>query len=82
VAWRRADRARPRRRPSPARAAAALDRPSGKAGAGVLASNIRGRAALRGAGWHEEMGNVRMVRGEALVWHPEAIFGQFNGALG
>jgi GNAT superfamily N-acetyltransferase len=55
---------------------------SGKAGAGVLASNIRGREALRAAGWHEEMGNVRMVRGEALDWHPEAIFGQFNGALG
>ena len=55
---------------------------SGKAGAGVLASNIRGREALRAAGWHEELGNVRMVRGEALDWHPEAIFGQFNGALG
>ena len=55
---------------------------SGKAGAGVLASNIRGRQALRAAGWHEEMGNVRMVRGEALDWHPDAIFGQFNGALG
>jgi GNAT superfamily N-acetyltransferase len=74
--------------PDPADALRLLERrrrstgPSGKAGAGVLASNIRGRAALRGAGWHEEIGNVRMVRGEALVWHPEAIFGQFNGALG
>ena len=55
---------------------------SGKAGAGVLASNSRGREALRAAGWHEDRGNVRMIRGEELEWHPEAIFGQFNGALG
>ena len=55
---------------------------SGKAGAGVLASNTRGREALRAAGWHEELGGVRMIRGEPLDWHPEAIFGQFNGALG
>jgi predicted N-acetyltransferase YhbS len=55
---------------------------SGKAGAGVLASNARGREALRAAGWHEEMGGVRMIRGEPIEWHPEAIFGQFNGALG
>jgi GNAT superfamily N-acetyltransferase len=55
---------------------------SGKAGAGVLASNETGRARLRDAGWHEEMGGVRMIRGEPLDWHPEAIYGQFNGALG
>jgi GNAT superfamily N-acetyltransferase len=56
--------------------------PGGKAGAGVLASNVAGRAALRAAGWHEEPANVRMIRGEPLDWHPDAIFGQFNGALG
>ena len=55
---------------------------SGKAGAGVLASNAAGRARLRAAGWHEELGGVRMMRGEPLDWHPDAIFGQFNGALG
>ena len=55
---------------------------SGKAGAGVLASNAVGRERLTAAGWHEEMGNLRMIRGEPLDWHPEAIFGQFNGALG
>ncbi len=55
---------------------------SGTAGAGVLESNVRGREALRAAGWHEEIGNVRMVRGEPLDWHPEEIWGQFNGALG
>jgi GNAT superfamily N-acetyltransferase len=55
---------------------------SGKAGAGVLASNVAGRSRLAEAGWHEEMGNVRMIRGEPLDWHPDAIFGQLNGALG
>ena len=55
---------------------------SGKAGAGVLASNVVGRERLSGAGWHAEMGGLRMIRGEPLDWHPDAIFGQFNGALG
>jgi GNAT superfamily N-acetyltransferase len=55
---------------------------SGRAGAGVLASNAAGRDRLRSAGWEEELGGVRMIRGEPLDWHPEGIFGQFNGALG
>ena len=53
-----------------------------KAGAGVLASNSAGRERLRAAGWDEELGGVRMIRGEPLDWHPAAIFGQFNGAIG
>ena len=48
----------------------------------MLAGNERGRAALRAAGWEEEMGGLRMIRGEPLAWQPDAIFGQFNGALG
>ncbi|MEA2520170.1 MAG: hypothetical protein QOF49_2250 [Chloroflexota bacterium] len=55
---------------------------SGTAGAGPLASNVEGRARLRAAGWLEERGGVRMIRGEPLVWNPDAIWGQFNGALG
>jgi GNAT superfamily N-acetyltransferase len=55
---------------------------SGKAGAGVLESNLVGRRRLRAAGWHEEPGGVRMIRGEPLDWHPEGIWGQLNGALG
>ncbi len=54
----------------------------GRAGAGVLAGNVAGRARLRAAGWTEEMGNVRMIRGEPLDWQPAAIWGQLNGALG
>jgi hypothetical protein len=55
---------------------------SGKAGAGVLASNEAGRARLRAAGWEEELGGVRMIRGETLDWNPDGIWGQLNGALG
>ena len=55
---------------------------SGHAGAGVLAGNEVGRERLRAAGWLEEPGNVRMVRGTPLVWQPDAIWGQLNGALG
>jgi GNAT superfamily N-acetyltransferase len=55
---------------------------SGKAGAGLVGSNQVGRERLRAAGWLEEGSGVRMIRGEPLDWHPEAIWGQFNGALG
>jgi ribosomal protein S18 acetylase RimI-like enzyme len=55
---------------------------SGKAGAGVLSCNEAGRARLRDAGWTEELGGVRMLRGDSLDWNPNAIYGQFNGALG
>jgi GNAT superfamily N-acetyltransferase len=55
---------------------------SGKAGAGLVGCNTVGRERLRAAGWHEEDSGVRMIRGEPLDWHPEAIWGQFNGALG
>jgi hypothetical protein len=55
---------------------------SGKAGAGILESNVVGRERLRAAGWDEELGHVRMIRGEPLDWRPDGIWGQFNGALG
>lgn len=55
---------------------------SGKAGAGLVGCNTVGRERLRAAGWLEEDSGVRMIRGEPLDWHPEAIWGQFNGALG
>jgi GNAT superfamily N-acetyltransferase len=55
---------------------------SGRAGAGLVGRNRVGRERLRAAGWHEEDSGVRMIRGEPLDWHPDAIWGQFNGALG
>jgi GNAT superfamily N-acetyltransferase len=60
----------------------AVTPPGGHAGANILASNERGRAVLRAAGWHEEIANVRMVRGNPLDWHPGWIYWQLNGALG
>lgn len=54
----------------------------GRVGAGLLGSNAVGRARLLAAGWTEEAGGVRMLRGAPLDWHPEAIWGQLNGALG
>jgi GNAT superfamily N-acetyltransferase len=55
---------------------------SGRAGAGLIGGNVVGLERLRAAGWQEEDSGVRMIRGEPLNWHPEAIWGQFNGALG
>ena len=48
---------------------------SGKAGAGLVASNTVGRERLRAAGWLEERGGVRMIRGAPLEWHPEGDLG-------
>jgi hypothetical protein len=47
-----------------------------------MSGNAAGRERLRAAGWLEELGGVRMLRGEPLHWQPNAIWGQFNGALG
>ena len=56
--------------------------PDHRTGAGVLASNTAGRERLRAAGWHEEIGHVRMIRGAPLGWRPEMILGYLNGAIG
>ncbi len=50
--------------------------------AGVLAENEAGLARLADAGWTEAWRAPRLVRGAALVWQPEAIWGQFNHAIG
>jgi GNAT superfamily N-acetyltransferase len=48
----------------------------------LLEDNRTGRDRLAEAGWAERAGGTRMIRGEPLVWRPDAIWGQFNGALG
>jgi GNAT superfamily N-acetyltransferase len=48
----------------------------------VLEANTAGRDRLVRAGWEEQSGGTRMIRGEPLDWRPEAIWSQFNGALG
>jgi hypothetical protein len=48
----------------------------------LLEDNRTGRDRLAQAGWAERSGGTRMIRGAPLVWRPDAIWGQFNGALG
>ena len=50
--------------------------------AGVLLDNTVGLEALAADGWHEAWRAPRLVRGEPLIWRPDAIWGQFNHALG
>jgi GNAT superfamily N-acetyltransferase len=50
--------------------------------AGLLLENEAGAAALQRLGWTEAWRAPRMHRGEALVWQPTSIWGQFNHALG
>lgn len=49
---------------------------------GILVDNLAGAAALERAGWTEAWRAPRLIRGDALEWHPEHIWGQFNHALG
>jgi GNAT superfamily N-acetyltransferase len=49
---------------------------------GILLENVEGAAALEADGWTEAWRAPRLVRGAALDWHPDRIWGQFNHALG
>jgi GNAT superfamily N-acetyltransferase len=48
----------------------------------LLEPNSEGRARLAEAGWAEQPGAPRFIRGEPVEWRPEWIYGQFGGALG
>ena len=50
--------------------------------AGVLAENQAGLERLFATGWTESWQAPRLIRGEPLRWQPDAIWGQFNHALG
>ncbi len=56
--------------------------PERRVRAGTLLGNEAGLAALRLDGWREAWRAPRLVRGEPLTWQPDAIWGQFNHALG
>ncbi len=45
-------------------------------------TNRAGLTALENLGWRPERTLVRMVRGAPIRWHPDAIWGQFNFAIG
>jgi predicted N-acetyltransferase YhbS len=50
--------------------------------AGLVAENAAGLERLLATGWTDSWGAPRLIRGEPLRWQPEAIWGQFNHALG
>lgn len=50
--------------------------------AGLLEDNERGIERLRAAGWTDAWEAPRMIRGEMPPWQPDAIWGQFDHALG
>jgi predicted N-acetyltransferase YhbS len=50
--------------------------------AGLVAENQSGLERLLATGWTDSWSAPRLIRGDPLHWQPEAIFGQFNHALG
>jgi len=56
--------------------------PTGRVRAGLLAENEGGLERLLADGWTDSWRAPRLVRGDSMTWHPEAIWGQFNHALG
>lgn len=64
---------------------AARRRASGAAGrvrVGILDENLEGLERLVAAGFEPQWSAPRMVRGAALRWRPDWIYGQFNHAMG
>jgi predicted N-acetyltransferase YhbS len=56
--------------------------PSGRVRVGLLDENVAGLAALEGLGLQPIWSAPRLIRGDALDWHPDRIWGQFNHAIG
>jgi GNAT superfamily N-acetyltransferase len=50
--------------------------------AGLVVENEAGLERLLATGWTDSWGAPRLIRGDPLRWQPEAIWGQFNHALG
>jgi hypothetical protein len=50
--------------------------------AGLVADNQAGLTRLAADGWTEAWRAPRLIRGDALRWHPDSIWGQFNFAMG
>jgi predicted N-acetyltransferase YhbS len=49
---------------------------------GLVVENVAGLERLLATGWTDSWGAPRLIRGDPLRWQPEAIWGQFNHALG
>lgn len=63
-----------------ARRAAAT--PDKRVRAGLIDVNEDGIGRLQAAGWTDAWGAPRMIRGEMPAWQPNAIWGQFDHAVG
>jgi hypothetical protein len=56
--------------------------PDGRVRLGILDENEEGLARLMDVGLRLTWSAPRMIRGEALIWRPDWIWGQFNHAMG
>jgi GNAT superfamily N-acetyltransferase len=56
--------------------------PEGRVRVGILRENDEGLDRLVELGFTPQWSAPRMIRGEAMTWHPERIWGQFNHAVG
>lgn len=56
--------------------------PGGRVRVGLLQDNEAGIADLIAAGFAPSWSAPRMIRGDAMTWRPEWIWGQFNHAIG
>jgi predicted N-acetyltransferase YhbS len=56
--------------------------PAKRVRAGLLATNVAGIERLLAAGWVDVWRAPRMIRGEMPAWQPNAIWGQFDHAVG
>lgn len=60
----------------------AASTPDKRVRAGVLDTNHAGIERLLAAGWRDAWGAPRMIRGPMPEWQPNAIWGQFDHAVG
>jgi GNAT superfamily N-acetyltransferase len=56
--------------------------PAGRVRVGIVEGNRSGLAAFKAAGYRGRWSAPRFIRGDALNWRPDWIWGQFNFALG
>ena len=56
--------------------------PTGASAPGSCQRTRPGIERLLATGWTDSWRAPRLVRGDPLTWQPEAIWGQFNHALG
>jgi predicted N-acetyltransferase YhbS len=56
--------------------------PGRRVRAGLLEANTVGAERLLAAGWSDSWQAPRLVRGRMPDWHPDAIWGQFDHAMG